>query len=167
MQQPAIHPTARLLPGAVVVGDVSIAAHCGIWYNAVLRGDIASISVGKGTNIQDCCVLHTDTGFPLQVGDHVTVGHGAILHGCTVGNNSLIGMGAIVLNGAVIGNNCIVAAGALVTSGTVVPDGTMIMGHPAKRTRPLTAQEMDGNRQSAEHYMQLLKDRESLSEKFL
>ena len=158
MQQPTIHPTARLFSGAVVVGEVSIAARCGIWHNAVLRGDCAPITLGEGTNIQDCCVLHCDTGLPLSVGAYVTVGHGAILHSCTVGDNSLIGMGAVVLNGAVIGKNCMVAAGALVTAGTVVPDGTLIMGHPAKCTRPLTPQEIQKNRQSADHYIARLKD---------
>lgn len=120
-----------------------------IWYNAVLRGDEGAITVGEGTNIQDCAVLHEET----RVGAGCTIGHGAIVHGCTVGNNVLIGMGAIVLNGANIGDDCIVGAGALVTGKMDAPAGSMILGSPAKVARPLTEAEIASNRESAEGYL--------------
>ena len=144
-----------LLPGARVNGKVELGAGCSVWYNAVIRGDEAPITVGENTNIQDNCTLHTSFGHPLRVGNGVTVGHNAILHGCAVGDNTLIGMGAIVLDGAVIGRDCIVGAGALVTKGTVVPDGTMALGTPAKVRRSLTSEEIKSNRASGEHYTRL------------
>ena len=136
--------------GASVTGDVRLAKGVNIWYNAVLRGDEASITVGEDTNIQDCAVLHEET----VVGKGCTIGHGAIVHGCTVGDNTLIGMGAIVLNGARIGSNCIVGAGALVTGKMDAPDGSMILGSPAKVVRPLTEAEIEGNRGSARGYLE-------------
>lgn len=142
-----------LLPGARVSGDVTMGSGCSVWYNAVIRGDEAPIIIGEDTNIQDNCTLHTSYGHPLQVGSGVTVGHNAILHSCTVGNNCLIGMGAIVLDDAVIGQNCIVGAGALVTKGTVVPDGFMVLGSPAKVKRALTTEEIEGIRQNALAYV--------------
>ena len=125
-----------------------------MWYNAVLRGDDGAIVVGEDTNIQDCAVLHEKT----TVGRGCTIGHGAIVHGCTVGDNTLIGMGAVVLNGAKIGNNCIVGAGALVTGKMDAPDGSMILGSPAKVVRPLTPEEIERNRRSARHYLQMAAD---------
>ena len=116
-----------IAPGAVVVGDVTLGCNSSIWYNAVVRGDSAPIEIGENTNIQDGCVLHVDAGFPLKIGRGVTVGHAAILHGCTVGDNTLIGMGAIVLNGAQIGKDSLVAAGALVPQGRSYPDGVLLM----------------------------------------
>ena len=154
MKKPQIAPDAVVLPGAVVLGEVSLGAGCSVWYHAVARGDCDAIRVGARTNIQDCAVLHTDEGHPLTIGEGVTVGHGAILHGCTVGDNSLIGMGAILLNDAVVGRDCLVAAGALVTGGTVLPDGTLAMGSPAKAVRPLTEEEKAHNAASAAHYCQ-------------
>ena len=118
--------------GSRITGDVTIGNDCGIWYNAVIRGDDAPITIAERTNIQDNCVLHTDTGFPLKIGSDVTIGHGAIIHGCTVGNNVIIGMGAIVMNGAEIGDNSIIGAGALVTQNTVIPGGSIAFGSPAK-----------------------------------
>ncbi|WOC31548.1 MULTISPECIES: gamma carbonic anhydrase family protein [Caproicibacterium] len=144
--------------GAVIVGNVTFGAGSSVWYNAVVRADMADITVGARTNVQDCCVLHVDTGFPLKVGADVTVGHSAILHGCTVGNNSLIGMGAIVLNGAVIGNDSIVAAGSLVPQGRVYPDGVLLMGSPARVKRQLTAEEIQSNRDNAAYYVQEAKN---------
>ena len=123
-----------------------------MWYNAVIRGDEAPISVGENTNIQDCAVLHTTEGYPLTVGSGVTVGHSAILHSCAVGDNTLIGMGAIVLDEAVVGRDCIIGAGALVTKGTVIPDGSMAFGSPAKVVRPLTPEEIESNRENARSY---------------
>lgn len=142
-----------LLPGARVSGDVAMGSGCSVWYNAVIRGDEAPITIGEDTNIQDNCTLHTSYGHPLQVGSGVTVGHNAILHSCTVGDNCLIGMGAIVLDDAVIGRDCIVGAGALVTKGTVVPDGSMVLGCPARVKRALTAEAIEGIRQNALAYV--------------
>lgn len=138
-----------ICPGAVVVGDVTLGAGVNIWYNAVLRGDEGAITVGENTNIQDGAILHEET----HVGAGCTIGHGAIVHGCTVGDNVLIGMGAIVLNGARIGSDCIVGAGALVTGKMDAPAGSMILGSPAKVVRPLTAEEIQGNRESAQGYL--------------
>lgn len=138
-----------ICPGASVTGQVTLGKGVNIWYNAVLRGDEGAITVGEDTNIQDCAVLHEET----VVGRGCTIGHGAIVHGCTVGDNVLIGMGAIVLNGAKIGDDCIVGAGALVTGKMDVPAGSMILGSPAKVIRPLTAEEIEGNRASARGYL--------------
>ena len=135
--------------GACVVGDVTLAKGVSVWYNAVVRGDEGAITIGEDTNIQDCCILHEH----VVVGLGCTVGHGAILHGCTLGDNTLIGMGAIVLNGAKIGSNCIVGAGALVTGKMDAPDGSMILGSPAKVVRPLTEEEIEGNRVFARDYL--------------
>lgn len=143
---------------ADITGDVKLEKDSSVWYQAVLRADHDSISVGRGTNIQDGCVLHVDEGYPVQIGEYVTVGHGAILHGCSVGNNSLIGMGAIVLNGAVVGKNCIIGAGALVTQGTVIPDGMMALGSPAKVRRPLSEEEIRENEKSAMDYIACAKE---------
>ena len=139
--------------GAKVCGDVSLAPGGSVWYNAVLRGDEGAISVGEGTNIQDCAVLHEET----RVGAGCTIGHGAVVHGCTIGDNVLIGMGAIVLNGARIGNDSIVGAGSLVTGKLDAPAGSMILGSPAKVVRPLTEAEIEANRQSAQGYQELAK----------
>ena len=136
------------------MGDVALGAGCSIWYHATVRADRAPISIGNGSNIQDNCVIHVDEGFPVTIGNYVTVGHGAILHGCQVGDGSLIGMGAIILNGAKIGKNCIVAAGALVTQNTEIPDGMLAMGSPAKVIRKLTEEEIASNRKNAEEYIE-------------
>ena len=148
-------PSTLVFPGAVIVGDVTVGEHCSIWYNAVIRADEDAIVIGDESNVQDNAVLHVTTGLPLIVGRGVTVGHGAILHSCTVGDNSLIGMGATVLDGAVIGKDCIVAAGAVVTPRTVIPDGSMVMGAPAKVKRELTAEEIESNRDNARVYVDL------------
>ena len=152
--KPKIDESILVCPGAAVVGDVTLGSHVSIWYNAVLRGDEGAIRVGENTNIQDCAVLHEET----TVGSGCTIGHGAIVHGCTVGNNVLIGMGATVLNGAKIGDNCIVGAGALVTGKMDAPAGSMILGSPAKVVRPLTEAEMEGNRESARGYCHLAEE---------
>lgn len=140
-------------PGAYVTGDVELGENVNIWYNAVLRGDSGTIRVGEGTNIQDGCVVHDVT----TLGKFCTVGHGAIVHGCTVGDYCLIGMGAIVLNGAVIGDHCMVGAGALVTGKMNVPAGSLILGSPAKVIRPLTEAELAHLEESAEDYIRLAK----------
>lgn len=139
-------------PGAQVMGQVTLRAGASVWFNAVLRGDKERITVGEGSNIQDGCVLHADPGVPLTVGADVTVGHKAILHGCTVGDGALIGMGATVLNGAKIGAGCLIGANALVTEGKAIPDGWMAVGAPAKPVRELTAEEKAGLRASAQRY---------------
>ncbi len=148
-------PSTLLFPGAVAVGDVRLGRDCSVWYNAVIRADEAPIVIGDGSNVQDNAVLHVSEGHPLTIGKGVTVGHGAILHSCTVGDDTLIGMGAIVLDDAVIGKNCLIAAGALVTGRTVIPDGSMVMGSPAKVKRELTAEEMEANRENARYYVAL------------
>ena len=149
--KPKLDESILVCPGAAIVGDVTLGRHVSVWYNAVLRGDEGSIRVGDNTNIQDCAVMHEET----TVGAGCTIGHGAIVHGCTVGDNVLIGMGATVLNGAKIGDNCIVGAGALVTGKMDAPAGSMILGSPAKVVRPLTEAEIEGNRESARGYCHL------------
>jgi carbonic anhydrase/acetyltransferase-like protein (isoleucine patch superfamily) len=137
-----------------VMGNVVLEQDTSVWFGATLRGDTETITVGRGSNIQDGSVLHADVGYPLTVGQNVTVGHMVMLHGCTIGDESLIGIGAVVLNGARIGRNCIVAAGALVTEGKSFPDGSMIMGSPAKVVRELGPEQIDGVRRSALHYVE-------------
>jgi carbonic anhydrase/acetyltransferase-like protein (isoleucine patch superfamily) len=148
-----VHESVYLAPGAVVVGDVAIGEDSSVWFNAVLRGDCEQIRVGRRTNIQDGCVLHADPGYPCTLGDGVTVGHGAIVHGAIVGDNVTIGMNAVVMNGAQVGENSIVAVGAVVTEGTVVPPGSLAIGLPAKVKRPLAAEEIEHNRWAAGHYV--------------
>ena len=145
---------ALIAPNAVVVGDVTLGKDVNIWYSAVLRGDTGAISIGEGTNIQDCCVVHEQT----QVGAYCTVGHGAILHGCTVGDGCLIGMGAIVLNGAVLGDRCLVGAGALVTGKMNAPAGSLLLGNPAKVIRSLTAEELADMSADAQSYIRRAKE---------
>ena len=135
--------------GAVVVGNVTLARGVSVWYNAVIRGDQGPIRIGENTNIQECAVLHQTT----TVGAGCTVGHGAIVHGCTVGDNTLIGMGAVILTGARIGSNCLVGAGALVTGKMDIPDGSLVLGNPARVVRPLTEAEIRENRVSMEEYL--------------
>ncbi len=149
---PDIAEDAWVAPGAHVIGEVVLGARASIWFGSVLRGDGEPIIVGAGTNIQENCVLHTDMGFPLTVAEGCTIGHKAILHGCTIGENSLVGMGATVLNGAVIGKNCLIGAGALVTEGKVIPDGSLVMGAPGKVVRELDEKAFAGLRESARHY---------------
>lgn len=138
---------------ATVLGRVTLAEDVGIWFNAVVRGDVEDIHIGARTNIQDNSVLHADAGSPLIIGEGVTVGHQAMLHGCTIGNNSLIGIKAVVLNGATIGRNCIIGANALIAEGKEIPDNSLVMGAPGRVKRELTAEEIEGLRHSAEHYV--------------
>ena len=143
---------AFVAENATVRGDVTVGKGSSIFFGAVVRSELVPITIGENTNIQDNCILHTDAGFPLTVGSGCTIGHGAILHGCTVGDNTLIGMGTTVLNGAVIGRDCIVGAGSLVPQGMVIPDGSMAFGSPAKIRRPLTEEEIAYNRGTAALY---------------
>ena len=149
---PQVHPSAFVADSAQVMGNVVLAENTSVWFGAVLRGDTETMTVGKGSNIQDLSVLHADVGCPLTIGENVTVGHQVMLHGCTIGDGSLIGIGAVVLNNARIGKNCIVGAGALVTEGKEFPDGSMILGSPAKAVKQLTPEQMAGLQQSAQHY---------------
>jgi carbonic anhydrase/acetyltransferase-like protein (isoleucine patch superfamily) len=152
MRRPVVAPDAWVAPGAAVIGDVELGAGASVWFGAVLRGDVEKLVIGAGTNIQDNAVLHSDPGAPLVLGDLVTVGHMVMLHGCHVGDRSLIGIGSIVMNHARIGADCIVGAGALVTEGKVFPDGVLIIGSPARVARPLTAEEIARLPASAERY---------------
>lgn len=152
-QCPQVHDTAWVADSAQLMGAVTVAADASVWFGVTVRGDTEHITIGEGANIQDGSVLHADHGMPLTVGKQVTVGHMVMLHGCTIGDESLIGIGAVVLNGAKIGKNCLVGAGSLVTEGKEFPDGSMIMGAPAKVVRQLSPEQIDGLRRSAEHYV--------------
>jgi len=140
-------------PGAMGIGDVVLEARASVWFNAVLRGDNETITFGEGSNVQDGCVLHTDPGYPLSLGRGVTVGHLAMLHGCDVGDNSLVGIKAVVLNGARIGRNCIIGANALVGEGKEIPDNSLVVGTPGKVVRTLDENAVDRLRKSAEVYV--------------
>ena len=142
-----------IAPDAHVIGKVRLAHDVGIWFGAVLRGDNELIDIGEGSNLQEHAMLHTDMGFPLTVGRNCTIGHRALLHGCTIGDNTLIGMGAMVMNGAKIGNNCLVGAGALVTEGKSFPDNSLIVGVPAKAMRTLDTAAIAGLTASAQSYV--------------
>jgi len=144
--------TCWVAPNATLIGRVRLQADASVWFGAVLRGDQELIDIGARSNIQDNCVLHTDTGSPLTVGPDCTVGHLAMLHGCTIGRNSLIGIGAVVLNGAVIGENCLIGAKAFVSERKVIPPGSLVMGAPGKVVRQLTETEIAGLTKAAEHY---------------
>ena len=148
----------RIYNGARIVGDVTLGDHVSIWYNAVVRGDEAPISIGERSNVQDNCVVHVSEGKPVKIGENVSVGHGAIVHGCTIDDNVIIGMGAIVLNGAHIGKNSLVGAGALVTENKEFPEGSLIIGSPAKAVRELSEEEIDGIMDNAEEYVKLAFD---------
>lgn len=156
-RRPEIAEDAFVAPSAVVIGDVRLYPESSVWFGAVLRGDIERISIGRGANIQDGSVCHTDPSNPCTVGDYVTVGHMAMLHGCTIGDNSLVGIGATLLNGSSVGKECIVGAHALVTEGKSFPDGVVIMGAPAKVVRELTDEDRSKLRANAERYIQRAK----------
>ena len=142
---------------AVIRDKVTIGRDSSVWFGAVIRGDSNTITIGERSNVQDNAVIHTDPTDTVHIGDGVTIGHGAVVHGCTVGDNSLIGMGAIILNGAVIGKDCIVGAGALVPGGAVFGDGLIIIGSPARAVRAMREEEIEANRHNAEHYVNLAK----------
>lgn len=150
---PELADDAYIADSARVIGRVHMAAGSSVWFGCVLRGDTDALHIGAGSNVQDGSVLHADPGFPLHIGTGVTVGHMAMLHGCTIGDDTLIGIGAVVLNGAKIGRNCIVGARALITEGKEIPDNSMVMGAPGKVVRELSDAERDGVRASARHYV--------------
>ncbi|MBL0944642.1 MAG: gamma carbonic anhydrase family protein [Hydrogenophaga sp.] len=151
---PQVADSAWVADSAQVMGNVQLAEGSSVWFGAVLRGDTETITVGKHSNVQDGTVMHADYGFPLVVGERVTIGHQVMLHGCQIGDETLIGIGATVLNGAKIGKNCLVGARALVTEGKEFPDGSMILGSPAKVVRQLTPEQIEGLRRSAAHYVE-------------
>ena len=155
MQKPKIHTDVKIAQGAIVCGDVEVQEGVSIWYHAVLRGDVGKIVVGKHTNIQDGAIIHQKKGEKTILGKGVTVGHGAILHGCQIGDYSLVGMGAIILDQAVIGKHCIIGAGSLITGKKVIPDGSLVFGNPAKIIRSLTKEEVESNYHSVEEYKKL------------
>ena len=146
--------TVWVAPDANVIGKVILESKSSVWFGTTIRADHEEIRVGSGTNIQENCVLHIDKGFPLTVGRNCTIGHKAILHGCTIGDNSLIGMGTTVLNGAKVGKNCLIGAGALVTEGKKIPDGSMVLGAPGKVVRELDAEAIQALEASALHYQE-------------
>jgi len=151
---PSIAEDSWIAPDANVIGNVTLEEGGSIWFGCTLRGDNEPIVIGAGSNVQENTVMHTDPGCPLSIGAGCTIGHKAMLHGCTIGENSLIGMGATVLNGAVIGRNCLIGAGALVTEGKEIPDGSLVVGAPGKVIRQLDAAAIEGLRRSALHYQQ-------------
>jgi len=150
---PQLGEGAWVADSAQVIGDVQLAEGASVWFGAILRGDNERLTIGKGSNVQDGSVLHSDPGFPLTLGENVTVGHQVMLHGCTVGDGTLIGIQAVVLNGAKIGRNCIVGAGALVTEGKEFPDDSMILGAPAKVVRELDVEQRSSGTRAAQHYV--------------
>ena len=142
-----------IAPTAVVIGRVIISANVGVWFGSVLRGDNEPIVIGENSNVQENCVMHTDPGFPVTIGKGCTIGHKAMIHGCTIGDNSLVGMGATVLNGAKIGSNCLIGAGALVPEGKEIPDNSLVIGMPGKKVRELDDNAIAALRKSAEVYV--------------
>ncbi len=150
---PQVGERVFLAEGACLVGDVSIGDDSSVFYNAVLRGDLAEIKIGKRTNVQDNVCIHVSTGVGVSIGDEVTIGHGAVLHGCTIEDNVLVGMGAIIMDGALVMKNCIIGAGALVTAGKNFPEGSLVMGAPAQIIRTLTADEIKNVKTGVEHYL--------------
>jgi carbonic anhydrase/acetyltransferase-like protein (isoleucine patch superfamily) len=151
---PRLHPSVFVADGAQVIGDVEIGEDSSVWYNTVLRGDVNPIRIGRRTNLQDLTMLHVHKGgFPCAVGDDVTVGHHVVLHGCTIGNRVLVGIGAVILDGVIVEEDSFIAAGTLLTPGTVVPRGSMVMGAPGKVKRALTSEEREGLLASAAGYV--------------
>ncbi|HYN72372.1 MAG TPA: gamma carbonic anhydrase family protein [Nakamurella sp.] len=155
---PSVDPSAWIAPSATVIGATTIAARVGVFYGAVVRADTSTISIGEGSNLQDGVVVHADAGFPATVGSGVSVGHRAVLHGCTVRDDCLIGMGAVVLNGAVVGAGSMVAAGAVVLEGAQIPPGSLVAGIPGKVRRKLTEEEQAGIVGNAERYVALTQE---------
>ena len=150
---PRLHPGAWVADNATVLGDVELDEDANVWFGAVLRGDTERLRVGRGSNVQDGSVVHADPGSPVTIGEDVTIGHMVMLHGCTIGDGSLVGIGSVILNGARIGRHCLVGARSLVTEGKSFPDGSLIMGSPAVVVRALSAEQIEGLRRSAVHYV--------------
>lgn len=159
-----VHASAYIAAGAAILGNVEIQEECSVWFNAVIRADRDFIRIGKHSNIQDNCVIHVDDKNPVVIGDDVAIGHGAIIHGCTIGNHTLIGMGAIILNGAKIGENCIIGAGTLVPQNTVIPDGMVAMGNPVLIKRQIKVDEIAAHTRNIKEYIELAKKYKAESE---
>lgn len=157
-KKPTFEEDVYISETSVIIGDVTLNGNANVWFGAVLRGDVESVAIGKNTNIQENTIIHVDENHGVIVGDGCTIGHGAIIHGCKIGNNTLIGMGAIILNGAEIGNNSIVGAGSLVTQNKKFEDGVLILGNPAKVVRNLTEEEIENNKRSCLGYIELSKE---------
>lgn len=153
MKKPDISEQAYIAPGAVVRGNVIIEKDCSIWFHATIRAESAPITIGTGSNIQDNAVIHVDEDFPVKIGAYVTVGHGAIIHGCSIGSQTLIGMGAVILNGAVIGSGCIIGAAALIPQNAVIPDGSLVLGVPGRIIRPTTNADIAHAMENAQKYI--------------
>ena len=153
-----------IAPNATVIGNVQLLKDASVWFNAVLRGDVELITVGQGSNVQDGAIIHTDPGFPCTIGKNVTVGHLAMLHGCEIGDGSLIGIGSVILNGAKIGKNCIIGSKALVTEGMEIPDGAMVLGIPGKVKKILNEEEQSVVSLGADHYIQNYKKYKQLED---
>jgi carbonic anhydrase/acetyltransferase-like protein (isoleucine patch superfamily) len=153
-RRPQIDPDTWIAPDANLIGEVILEPGASVWFGATLRADHEPIRVGEGSNVQENCVFHVDAGFPLTIGRNCTIGHKVMLHGCTIGENALIGMGATVLNGAKIGRNCLIGAGALITENKEIPDGSLVMGAPGKVVRTLDEAAIAGLEASALHYQE-------------
>jgi carbonic anhydrase/acetyltransferase-like protein (isoleucine patch superfamily) len=151
---PNISKSCFIAPNACVIGNVELGENASIWFNVVIRADLAQVKIGKNSNIQDGCILHVDEGFPITVAENVTIGHKAMLHGCSIGEGSLIGINAVVLNGAKIGKNCLVGANALVTENMIIPDGSLVLGSPAKVIKQLDEKTKTMITEGAAHYVQ-------------
>ena len=150
---PEVHPEAWVAANATLIGKIKLEKNSSIWFNAVLRGDIELITIGENSNIQDGSVLHTDPGFKLNVGKGVTVGHMVMLHGCQIGDDTLIGIGSIILNNAKIGKNCIIGANSLITENKIIPDNSLVVGSPGKVLRKVTEEEIKAIHENAKHYV--------------
>ena len=151
---PQLADDTWVAPDANLIGQVILEDGASVWFGATLRGDNEPITIGRGSNVQENCVMHTDMGFPLTIGENCTIGHKVMLHGCTIGNNSLVGMGATILNGAKIGNNCLIGAGALITEGKEIPDGSLVMGAPGRVIRQLDEKALQSVTSGAIHYQE-------------
>lgn len=155
---PNVHESCFVASNAVIIGGVTLEKDANVWFSAVIRGDSENITIGEGSNVQDCAVLHCDHGFPLTIGSNVTVGHSAVVHGCSVGDNVMIGMHATLLNGCVIGEGSIIGAGALVREGQVIPPNSLVVGVPAKVVRETSAEQVEGIINNAQHYVEIAKE---------
>ena len=158
-----IHETAFIAEGAKIIGDVTIKENASVWYNAVIRGDRSPVIIGKCSNIQDNAVIHEDVDKTVVLGDYVTVGHGAIVHGCVIGDDTTVGMGAIIMNGARIGKNCVIGAGSLVTQNKEIPDGSLVMGSPAKVVRQLSQAEMEAFHRNTLSYVKEVQGKKTIN----
>ena len=155
---PQVDKSSYIAPGAQVIGMVELMQNTSVWHNAVLRGDVDKIIIGENSNVQDLCAIHCTKGIPVVVGKNVTIGHSAVLHSCTIGDNSLIGMGAIILDGVEIGQNCLIGAGALVTPRTKIPDNSVVLGSPAKVVKQTTEEQIKASIENAMEYVKLSKE---------